>query len=225
MIDQITNDIKSKPYLIQIAKDDVWEKTWDIDPSKDLPDAQAIDDYLAQSPFEFVSIEAVFNEGNDKQYIFGIDDMEGLKTSTPKQFIQVFIDAVAKYEDFAGFIRTLNRQLIDDQSFLIGDADLIRIGIVNHWFSIGPCVVWEKGWPKTITTKILEERLDKKPDVKETNLNYQGMSFLFHKDTATMVPAHWIKSPCSKKENDVWKLDTQIILQYLHAWQNFTIEE
>lgn len=35
------------------------------------------------------------------------------------------------------------------------EPDLIRIGIINHWFSVGPILLWQKGWKKEINKCLL----------------------------------------------------------------------
>ena len=47
------------------------------------------------------------------------------------------------------------------------------------------------------------------------------MSFIFNIEGKQPGLCHWIKSPCSKRDNGVWKLDRQLILDYLHSWQGF----
>ncbi len=34
---------------------------------------------------------------------------------------------------------------------------------------------------------------------------------------------HWVKSLCSKYENEFWKLDEEMIMQYLYDWQDLRI--
>ena len=139
----------------------------------------------------------------------------------PKEFLKIFMTLVVNYQNFDTFVRNLNLEIVGHQFLLTGTPDLIRIGIVNHWFSVGPVLLWQRDLPKEMSLQKLEERLRTKPEVIETNLNYQGMSFIFNLKDKGSGPCHWMKSPCSKNENKVWRIDRQMILKYLHDWQGF----
>lgn len=217
----MSNFIKSKPILIQVAKDGVWENTWNIDLSKSVPEEVEIEQYLKRSVYKDVAVEVVFQEAPDVFYILGMTFNSHLKTRTANDFLQVFINEVINYSDFKDFVDHLDQRIVGQEFLLTGIPDLIRIGIVNHWFSVGPCLVWQKNWPKEMSRHKLEQRLETKPEVIETDLNYQGMSFIFNIEGKQPGLCHWIKSPCSKRDNGVWKLDRQLILDYLHSWQGF----
>ena len=115
----------------------------------------------------------------------------------------------------------LDTTLVGKQYLFKGEPDLIRIGIVDYWFSVGPILLWQKGWKKEIDNIILQERLSVKPEVVKTSLNYQGMSFIFNLNNSSPGMRYWIKSPCSKKVGDEWILDNDKIIHYLKDWENF----
>lgn len=218
------NIIDNKPFLIQVAKDEVWENTWSIDLSKKIPSRETIIEYLSQSHFKNIAVEALFVDGNNNVFVLGLLFNYHLLAKTSLKFLQVFIEEASKFKSFTSFIQSLDKQLIGRNYLLQGDPDLIRIGVVNHWFSVGPCLLWEKGEPKEIALGKLEEKLQLKPDVVETTLNYQGMSFIFNYEEKTPGLCHWVKSPCSKKVDGIWKLDKKMILRFLKDWQEFKIE-
>lgn len=222
MIDAVAQYIKSKPTSIQIAKDGKWEDAWIVDVTKVEPSLSDIKYYLSGSVYKEISVEAVFEEAGDGDYILGLTFNNHLHVKTAESFLQMFISACLHFNTFHLFIDVLNRQVIGQNVLLTGDPDLIRIGIVNHWFSVGPCLVWQKGWSKEMSKAKLEERLQTKPEVIETKLNYQGMSFIFNVSGITPGLCHWMKSPCSRKGNGIWRLDRTMILDYLHSWQSFT---
>lgn len=223
MIDEVANSIKSKPTSIQIAKDGKWEDAWIVDVTKVEPSPSDIKDYLARSVYKDIAVEAVFEGAGGEHYILGLTFNNNLRVKTAESFLQSFISSCVQYDAFPSFIDRLNQQVIGQNVLMTGDPDLIRIGIVNHWFSVGPCLVWEKDWPKEMSKKKLEERLQTKPAVIETALNYQGMSFIFNVEGKEPGLCHWMKSPCSLKENGLWRLDRTMILNYLHSWQGFVI--
>jgi hypothetical protein len=223
MVQKIAKYISQKSFLIQIAKDNVWEKTWNIKPFEALPDASMINSYLNESAYKNVAIEALFKDDESRVYILGLVYNPHLKAKAPQEFIEIFISETAQFIDFATFISNLDSKIVGQQFFLQGEPDLIRIGIVNHWFSVGPCDIWTKGEVKKMSHVLLETKLSLKPEVVETNLNYQGMAFLFNAQEEEPGLRHWIKSPCSNFTNGAWKLDEQLIFKYLADWQEFII--
>lgn len=223
MIDRVAKNIKSKPRTIQVAKDGKWEQAWIIEISQGSPSRTDIQGYLNREVYKDVSIEVVFDEPQGQHFILGLTYNDHLHVKTAEEFLGVFTDACIRYVSFQSFIEKLNRQVVERDGLLAGSPDLIRIGIVNHWFTVGPCLVWQKGWPKEMSTAQLDQRLQTKPEVIETILNYQGMSFIFNIKGDAPGLCHWMKSPCSVKEGDLWRLDRAMILRYLHDWQDFTI--
>lgn len=225
MVQKIAKYISRKPFLIQITKDNIWEEheIWNIKPFDVLPDENAIISYLNKKAFKNVGIEALFKDDKDRVYILGLVYNCHLITKTPLDFLKIFISETARFVDYATFISNLDSKIIGQQFFLQGEPDLIRVGIVNHWFSIGPCDVWTKGEIKEMSHDLLEKKLSLKPEVVKTNLNYQGMAFLFNLKENEPGLRHWMKSPCSNYENGFWKLDEQLIFKYLHDWQDFKI--
>ncbi len=221
MRDKIAKNITKPLYLLQIAKDDVWEETWNIDLTESKPTDQRIDEYLNKREFKNVAIELCFKESKEKVYILGLVFNEGLLAKTPKEFLQIIVNEAFVYKDFNSLIANLDQKLIGKKYLLEETPDLIRIGIINHWFSVGPCLIWQKGEKKEISRQLLEEKLKTKPEVIKTNLNYQGLSFIFNSKNDSPGFRHWIKSPCSKYENGFWQLDQDIILHYLRDWQDF----
>ena len=223
MIEKVAKYIKSRPRTIQVAKDGKWEQSWIIELSQGSPSRMDIQDYMNRGAYKDVAVEVVFDEPQGQHFILGLTYNDYLHVKTAEEFLGVFIDASIHYDTFQSFIVKLNHQIIGQNVLFAGSPDLIRIGIVNHWFTVGPCLVWQKGWPKEMSKMQLDQRLATKPEVIETKLNYQGMSFIFNIKGDAPGLCHWMKSPCSMKEGDLWRLDRAMILRYLHDWQDFTI--
>lgn len=222
-INSVAKFIKSKPYLLQIAKDEVWEKTWNINLSKTIPTKEEIKKYLRKNKYKNIAIEALF-KNDDGIYILGLIFNKHLLTKHAEDFISIFIRESLTFQDFATYVNNLDKSFIGGKYLFTGDPDLIRVGIVNYWFSVGPCLIWQKGWGKKISRAKLEERLQKKPEVINTKLNYQGMSFVFNVNETLPGLCYWIKSPCSKNVGGAWILDREMILKYLDQWQEFEVK-
>jgi len=223
-IEQISKFINCKPSKIQIAKDDKWEQVWIIDLAKPLPSKDELQRYLQSSIFNYVSIEVIF-EQSDGVYIFGMDYNSHLLTKTMYDFLLQSIDATTKYIDFRSFIQRLDGKLIGNSYMFNDELDAIRIGVVNHWLSVGLCVVWQQGWSKHIKLTELQKKLKLNPNLYNTRLNYQGMSFAVNLKGISPGICHWIKSPCCNKKRESWVLSEDKITQYLREWAQVFVEK
>ena len=99
---------------------------------------------------------------------------------------------------------------------------MVRIGIVNYWFSVGIVLIWERGNPKTLNLNDLGKYLATKPEVNETQLNYQGVSFIYKDNEFDLY--HWIKPQCGIKSNGNFVVDKNKVLSLFKTWFNFNIE-
>ena len=214
--------INAAPTTVQFAKDGVWEKAWIIDLENSHPTDKNLQNYIEKNPFNHLEVEVILQGNTETPYILGLSYNDHLQTKNPLAFLQKFLQIVSTYTEFTSFIQELDQQFVGHSHMLQDDPDLIHIGIVNHWFSIGSCLIWKKGEPKTMNKLMLEERLQKKPEVVETTLNYQGMSFVYNSGEKTPGLCHWLKSPCTHRNKGVWELDRSLILQYLRDWTGFT---
>lgn len=223
MRDNIGSSNFSGPYLLQIAKDDVWEKTWDIDLSRPLPSDNDIEKYINASKYKTLAIEILFKKSKES-FILGLSFNTGLLTGTLLDFLRTVVEETSHYADFISFVSRLDHKLVGKKYLLEGTPDLIRIGIVNHWFSVGPILLWQKGENKELSQGRLYEKYHFKPEVVKTSLNYQGMSFIYNIKNKSPGLCHWMKSPCSTYNKGVWQLDNMLILRYLQDWQGFKNE-
>lgn len=212
-------DIPNKTSAVQIALDDVWEKAWIIQPPK-RPILSDIEKYLTQ-PHKLVNVETIYHS-SDGTYIFGLDYIPQGNNKDPK-FIDSFIQQGSNPTSFNHFLEILNQSLPFPQEFFNGFPDIVRIGVVNHWFSIGPIALWQKGNPLKISRDELNKILQSNPLVSRSNLNYQGMSFVYNLYPTPSQICYWVKAPCSHKENGYWQLDSNLIRKYLQRWLNIQI--
>ena len=221
MLQKVSRFISSRPALIQIAKNDVWENTWDIHPEK-LPNIDEINKYLTTDQTAKIGIEIVFSQP-EGIYILGLVHNHHLLTPTSMSFLQAVLSEIQTYSDFSTFINNLDLKLVGERYLLQNPLDLIRLGIVNHWFSVGPLQVWGKGNSKTVNSGDITKLLISRPEIAASKLNYQGLSFIFNPREESPGLRHWIKSPCSNKVGDTWKVIPEKVIKYLESWQGFEI--
>jgi hypothetical protein len=218
---KVSKYITNPPFALQISKDDKWEEAWIIDISKSQPTENELEEYLKKNETENIAIEILFKDEADQVYILGLFFNNHLLTKTTKEFLLTVLTEAYEFQDYLTLLSNLDQKLIGHKYLLESEPDIIRIGIVNHWFSVGPVMVWQQGLEKEISEGLLNERLNIKPEVVKTDLNYQGMSFIF--DLEEKEICHIMKAPCSKYEDGFWKLDNKLILHYLKDWQGFKI--
>jgi len=218
MIQQISKYISSPPFAIQIAKDGNWEACWQIDLKVHIPREQEIDKFLLDSEFQSLAAELIFPD----QFIWGMTFRKGLKVSSPKGFIVLLLQLALSFEDFEAFCHDVEDHILGFPGLFEGDPDLIRIGVVNHWFSLGPILIWEKGSNRELVMSELETKLNTKPEVATTKLNYQGLSFIYATQDARL-PYHWIKSPCARQNENFWKVDPEKVATFMKEWLDFSI--
>lgn len=221
MVDKISKYIQSAPFRLQIAKDGKWESALSLSPVEVSRDE--LQSFLERDSYSKIAVEALFTDSRGLVYVLGLQYNNSLFVKSVLDFLQLVIDGATNYHGFPLFIQNLDEKLIGQNNLLQGEPDLIRIGVVNHWFTVGPCLIWQRGQEKAMTDSLLREKLQYNPNVIQTKLNYQGMSFIFNIKEVSPGVCHWMKSPCSNFQNSIWRLDQPMILQYLHEWQDFSI--
>lgn len=222
MIAEVSKSIKNPPSLIQFAKNDVWEQTWNIDPSVHVPTPNEIRTYLAESAFDKFALEIVFPD-LEGIFVLGLVFNNSLKANTPQVFAEEIIKATTQYTDFASFVSELNNSIVGFDYILKNPPDLIRIGIFNHWFSTGPIDLWKKEMGTDFSIDKIGTALATRPEIASTTLNFQGMSFITNPANQPPGLRHWIKSPCSVKNGDNWDVDPEIVAKYLKLWMGFNL--
>ncbi len=93
------------------------------------------------------------------------------------------------------------------------EPDMIKVGILDHWFETGPCLLWQKGDPKSLEIKSIKNKLAKYPQIEKTNINPQGISFYYSQNSYT--PEHWIMFSTNKKDGDEYLLDYDDVLKLI----------
>lgn len=220
IISEFSNSLTNPPFLIQIAKDHKWEQTWNIDPLTP-PTNKEIQMYLNNSPYEAVMAECLFKDEEGNTVVFGIVHNKKLKTDET-EFIKQIVLLASQYSSFNSFIENVEAKIVGRENMLYqGLPDMVRIGVFNNWFSVGVILAWEKRLQPIISKEKLNVLIDTKPEVKNTHLNFQGISFIFHSNELGLY--HWIKPQCGKKINNIYTLDTNRVYSLFTQLLGFKI--
>jgi hypothetical protein len=206
----ISTTIAAKPYAIQIAADNNW------DSCLILPLGEKMDPYLSAQGFlrkgehKVLSIEVLFTDKEGLTTIFGATYNKNLNCGSEEVFLKSVINEAETFSSFRAFISHLDKALCGGKGVLLeGKPDLVRVGIVNHWFSVGPCQIWEKAKDKVIDKQKISALLDSRPEVAQTNLNFHGVSFIFNQNEFSFY--HWIKPQCGTKHNGYYIINKEQI--------------
>jgi hypothetical protein len=214
-VEFISGTIDKKPYAIQIAKDGKWDSCLIIPLVKNKNILSEIQEFLKSNDHKSLSIEVLFTDKNGLTTIFGATHNENLHCDK-QDFITGVIKKAIDYKGFDSFILHLNNSLCDGKDVLLaGTPDLVRVGIVNHWFSVGPCQIWEKTKDKKLDTKKITASLDRMPEVTKTKLNFQGISFIFNQNEFSLY--HWIKPQCGTMIDGRYTIDKERIFTLCHS--------
>ena len=220
IVKNINNYIVGKPFLINISKDDQWEKAWKINCNQSPPSDQEIEKCLNE-PFASLAIEAWFNDKYNETTIFGIGYSQKFNSKNEKDFLRVIIKESFEYQNFIQFIDNLNKILTGTDGFFFQtNPDLIRVGVVDHWFSVGPCQIWEKSSPPTLSLTEIKEKFKDKPALILTNLNFIGVAYVYKSESGY----YYIKPQCSTKQERTHLLDYQKILRSTKELFDFEIK-
>ncbi len=84
-------------------------------------------------------------------------------------------------------------------------VDSINLSVFNHWLSVGPVELWEKG--NSYNLEEIQAKIKSRPEIEITSLNYQGLLFRFNIKGALNGPFYGIKTPCCNKVGDEWIID------------------
>lgn len=212
------NLITGKPDKIQFAKDGKYEEAWVIDINDPRPEDKDFQEYLDRETFNDLIVEFLWRSRDGENLnVITLMHNENLKASSHLDFMNLSLRTLHEYVNFEWFTRFINSEIIGFDFFLKAPLDIVRVGVMNHWFSVGPVDLWKKGDPipdmETVKTKIAAN-----PKLNPTVLNYQALAFLFNADKKLAGPFHVIKAPCAKLNGESWEMDYEKTQKYLTDW-------
>jgi hypothetical protein len=159
-----------------------------------------------------LDLEIFYKLADNRRVIFGLQYHKSFKHAIKPQ---IFIDVLAQLLPrvmklpFNKGAQLLGLGLNGDpDTFFQKPPEEIAVGIVNHWFSVGPCKVWEAGEP-TLTKETLAKKLKNHKLLKKNTLNFINLEHYF-----TAPTIHWlgveVSYPC---KNGDYSIDEQFALQ------------
>ena len=204
----LTSAINTKPDIIQFAKDRRYEESWIIPESQPRPSDNEINSYLSKEPFKLLIVEYIWNSQNDDNRFVLTLFLDGkCKLKDPKQFITISLNNFFQYTNFSSFIINLDSDVIGKTYLFQKPAEAVNMGIFNHWLSIGPVDIWNKG--EKYNTQTTKAAIHARPDIEYSKLNYQGLLFRYNVTGLLDGTYYGLKTPCCNKVGSSWIVDYQ----------------
>ena len=208
------SQITSAPEVIQFAMDGNYESAWAMNSSQSQPYESTIKNYIDSKEFNELIVEFIWNQNDDdRRYVLTMVLNEACKVNSPIDFIRGCFDIFNQRLSFFGCIESLDQQIIGKDFLLRSPIELVRLGVFNHWFSTGPIDLWKYGQP--IDKEKIIAKIHARPEVKSSNLNYQGLAFIYNFNEALSGPYHVLKTPCCTKIDKQWVVDDELVWKYI----------
>lgn len=206
----INQNMRGEPFLIQFAKDYEFEKAFKIEPPYELSQ-QSLSDYL-DDEFDNLCVEIFVKDRTGRTVVFGFTYDKTMNLEDEYNFVETCLNLVKKYTDFEKFITKAEKLLLDGTSIMYeGEPDLLRIGILDYWFSTGPALIWKYGDENDVNEDYVKDVMKDWPEIVETELNTQGISWLFGKERYGV--SHWIMWQCGEKQENKYFLDYKRVME------------
>lgn len=203
---ELSQIITSKPDSIQFAKDRKFEEAWIIPLNQSRPSSEEVADYLHKDKFKTLIVEYVWrSDDDDNRFVLTLflDDKCQLKNH--EEFMKICLDLFYEYPGFENFIKTINDKIIGKDYLLNEPVDSVNMSVFNHWLSVGPVDLWNKG--ETYDFEKIKSKILSRPDIERSSLNYQGLFFRFNVSGNLNGPYYGIKTPCCNKVGKHWVTD------------------
>ncbi|MEA2056197.1 MAG: hypothetical protein U9O78_00550 [Patescibacteria group bacterium] len=210
LIQNISQSIKVPAGVIQFAKDGKYEEAWILSLKDDKPTMQEIKQYIELDDYEKLIVEYIWNQDVDeKRYVLTVIQDEGCQEQNRAQFITKCLNIFYEQVSFTKVLTRIDQEIIGHEFLLKQPVQRVRLGVFNHWFSVGPIEMWDSGDEfdeKSVTTKIKA-----RPEVERSKLNYQGLAFIYNFDGSLPGPYHVLKTPTCHQDGDEWVVDIPLI--------------
>lgn len=214
ILDILLKEIHSKPDTIQFAKDRKYEEAWIIHRDNAVLDEKLIKEYLA-SDFQTLIVEFIWNsEITEKQFVLTIFYDEKFCLPGKFEFILNSLILFSNYTTFEKFIEDFDREIIGHKYLLQHPVEAVKMSIFNYWVSSSPVDLWDKN--EKFDFSLVETRLAQRPDMVSTELNFQGLLFMFNKDSDHLGPYYGLKTPCCHKVDNKWTVDLKLIEKWMN---------
>lgn len=204
----IAAELITPPDTIQFAKDRKYEEAWIFKTDEEQPGVAEIEKYLSDG-YETLIVEFIWNnEVSEKRFVLTIFNDYHKRINDFELIINSFSFAT-HYSTFSNFIKDLDEAIVGREYFLTHEVDAVKMSIFNFWLSSSPIDVWDRS--EQFDLDLIDERIRARSDIMKTDLNYQGLLFMFNKDYTKGGPYYGLKTPCCHKNGKFWEVDIALL--------------
>lgn len=214
----VDNIIDGRPDLIQFAKDGKYEEAWKIPLDGRRPQDPEIEQYLTTGSYDELIVEYLWrSKDGENANVVTIFHNDNILAKNRDKFMNMSLDIFYDYQSFSQFVFFFDKKIIGFDFLFKVPVDLARIGVLDHWFSVGPVDLWKRG-EAIPNQEDLRTKIASNPKLSPSILNYQSLAFIFNIGRNLKGPFHAIKAPCAKKTGNGWEADIDKIAGYLNNW-------
>ena len=211
---QIASQITTSPQVIQFAKDGKYEEAWIVNLDEKQPAKDEVQDYVNEGEYKKLIVEYIWNPDMDEErYVLTVIQDKGCQEQDRFEFVRKCFKIFYDQLNFSDLIRQIDQQIIGKEFLLQHLVQRVRLGVFNHWFSVGPIELWDEG--EKLDPAVIEQKIKDRPEVEKSKLNYQGLAFIYNFDGSLPGPYHVFKTPCCYRQEDEWVVDTDLVNENL----------
>lgn len=145
-------------------------------------------------------VEYIWNQDVDeKRYVLTVIQDQGCQEKDKYQFVKKCLDIFYEKVSFEETLKRIDQEIIGHDFLLRHPVQRVRLGIFNHWFSVGPIEMWDSG-DDDLSEEAVRKKIKARPEVEKSRLNYQGLAFIYNFDRSLLGPYHVLKTPTCHKD-------------------------
>ena len=209
---RLFQQIQTPASVIQFAKDGVYEEAWITSLQDPQPDVKQMKQYVQADDYEKLIVEYIWNHDVDEQrYVLTVIQDENCLEKDRLKFVEKCFGILYAKLSFLETIDRLDKEIVGRQFLLRQPVQKVRLGIFNHWFSVGPIEMWDEG--DELHEHEVLAKIKNRPEVEKSTLNYQGLAFIYNFDGSLPGPYHILKTPACKKVGQEWVVDASLVFE------------
>jgi hypothetical protein len=212
----ISKLIKNSSGVIQFAKDGKYEESWIISINDSRPTIEEIKNYVEADNYQKLIVEYIWNQDIDEErYVLTVIQDDGCIEKDRNKFVEKCLGIFYGELSFDDLVKQIDKQIVGREFLLQHPVQRVRLGVFNHWFSVGPIEMWDTG--DDLSKEVIEQKIKVRPEVEKSNLNYQGLAFIYNFDGSLPGPYHILKTPTCHKKDEGWAVDTDLVYENMRG--------
>ncbi len=214
LLSVLSKTINNKPDIIQFAKDRKYEEAWIIPLESNKPSEQGISAYLSKNNYELLIVEYIWNSKIDNErFVLTVFLDQNCQLRDHKIFIDLCLEMFFNYDTFTNFIELFDQKIIGRSYLFLNSPETCNMSIFNYWLSVGPVDLWNHG--EVYNFEVIKQKIESRPEVEKTKLNYQGLLFRFNISGKENGPIYGLKTPCCQKDGEEWTVDCDLVNEWM----------